>query len=353
MEWKYSDDKKKIVLDKEPYQKLLISGHRLGNILGLNPYSSEFQSWCEITKIVKKPFEETKYTIFGKTVEPMLIEYIGKMYPNVVSIEDYYGNVFDDYRYNNFKDESKIFSGVIDAVSTRNDGKTISAIIECKSSSHPEKWANNKIPPEYEVQGALYAYLKGLDRVVFICTFPQEIDYAHPENYVVTEENTKIVIRRLKDILIPINGQYMNIEEIIQYAEAWWEKYVVGHESPEFDETADKEYLSIIRASKPCEDNDLVDVCMEAVNLAKEIKELEVSSGLKAKQDLLKTLESSIKETMIEQKITNAGQYKLKENKKIVFDEKTFAKENEKLYNKYTEEKISYTLSKNMKEEEE
>lgn len=353
MEWKYSEDRKRIVLEKVPVQRLRITGHRIGTILGVNKWSTPFQAWCEITKLLKAPFEETKYTKAGKAIEPKIIEYVGRLYPNVMSIEEYYGNNFEEYRWNNFKDESNIMGGVIDAVSTRNDMKTIAMICECKTSSKPQDWTNNQVPVDYLLQGALYSYLKGLDRVLFACSFLQEMDYNHPEEFVVNEDNTILVVKKLSDIIIPINGQYMNIEEIMQYAEAWWNEYIETGISPEFDEVADKEYLAMIRASKPCEDNDLVDVCEEALKLAKEIKALEVSSGLKAKQDLLKTLEASIKETMIEQQVSNAGKYKLKETKKMKFDEEKFAKENEKLYNKYTEEKISYTLSKDMKEEEE
>lgn len=353
MEWSYSEDRKHIVLDKPPVQKLRITGHRIATVLGIDQWSTPFKSWCEITKLVKAPFEETKYTLFGKAVERKIIDYVATKYPNVMSIEEYYGNIFEDYRWNNFKDESNIFGGVIDAVSTRNDGKTLAMICECKTSSHPEKWANNQVQIEYLLQGALYAYLKGLDRVLFACTFPQEIDYAHPENYQVTDDNTILVVKKLSDILIPINGKYLNIEECMQYATEWWNQYIATGISPEFDEKLDKEYLDIIRASKPCEDNELIDVCDEAINLAKEIKELEVSSGLKAKQDLLKTLEASIKETMIELKINQSGKYKLSEKKKIKFDEKRLEKEEPKIYNKYISEEISYTLSKNMKEEEE
>jgi predicted phage-related endonuclease len=353
MEWSYSDDRKRIVLDKPPVQKLRITGHRLSSVLGLNEYQSEFGAWVEITKLAKLPFEDTKYTLFGKAVEQKIIDYVGTKYPNVMSIEEYYGNVFEEYRYNNFKDESDRFGGVIDAVATRNDKKTLAMICECKTSSHAERWANNQVQIDYLLQGALYAYLKGLDRVLFACTFPSDIDYAHPENYEVNDSNTILVVKKLSDIVIPINGKYMNIEECMQYASQWWDTYIETGISPEFDEKADKDYLDIIRASKPCEDNELIDVCEEAIKLAKEIKELEVSSGLKAKQDLLKTLEASIKETMIERKLNKSGKYTLSEKKKIKFDEKRLEKENPKVYNEYTIEETSYTLTKNMKEEEE
>lgn len=350
MEWRYSEDKKRIVIEP-PKAKLRITGHRISTIVGVNKWSTPFQAWCEITKLLKAPFEESKYTLFGKAVEPKIIESVGQKYPNVVSIEDYYGNVFEEYRWNNFKDDSNIFGGVIDAVSTRNDGKTIAMICECKTSSHPEQWTNGQVPVDYLLQGALYSYLKGLDRVLFACTFPSEIDYAHPEKYVVNDSNTILVVKHLKDILIPINGQYLNIEEIMEYSKNWWEQYIETGVSPEFDEKEDKDYLKMIRDSRPCEDNDLLDVCKEALELAKEIEELKISSGLKDKEKLLKTIEASIKDSMISSNLEKAGAYSLAYKQKEKFDENAFAEANPDLYKKYIVTEYTYTLSKNKKGE--
>lgn len=352
MEWKYSDDKKRIVI-APPKQRLRITGHRISTILGLNKWSTPFQAWCEITKLLKAPFEETKYIVAGRVLEPKIIEYVASKFPNVVSIEDYYGVNFDRYRYNNFVEDSNVFGGVIDAVSTLDDLKTITMICECKTSSKPQDWTNNQVPIDYLLQGALYSYLKGLDRVLFACTFLDEMDYAHPEKVVVSEKNTILVVKKLKDILIPINGEYLTIEEVMEFGKQWWDAFIESGISPEFDEKADKEYLDMIRASKPCEDNDLIDVCNEALNLAKEIKELELSSGLKAKQDLLKTLEASIKDKMIETNEHSVGKYTLKKTTKKKLNEKELEKNDKKVYDKYIEEITSYTLSKNMKEDEE
>lgn len=351
MEWKYNDERNRIVIEP-PKQRLRITGHRISTILGLNKWSTPFQAWCEITKLLKAPFEETKYIVAGRVLEPKIIEYVSSKFPNVVSIEDYYGVNFDKYRYNNFVEDSHIFGGVIDAVSTLDDLKTITMICECKTSSKPQDWTNNQVPVDYLLQGALYSYMKGLDRVLFACTFLDDMDYVHPEKVVVNEENTILVVKKLKDILIEINGEYLNIEEVMDFGKRWWEEYIETGISPEFDEKEDKEYLDIIRASKPCEDNDLIDVCNEAIKLALEIKELEVSSGLKAKQELLKTLESSIKETMINDNIEKAGKYKLAKKTKTVFDEKRLEKENKKVYDSYVEQITSYTLTKDMKEED-
>ena len=48
MEWKYSEDKKHIILDKKPTRFKYLTGTRFASALGLNPYSTPFQIWCEI-----------------------------------------------------------------------------------------------------------------------------------------------------------------------------------------------------------------------------------------------------------------------------------------------------------------
>lgn len=351
MEWTYNESRKRILINP-PKQRLRVTGHRIGTILGLDSWSTPFQSWCEITRLCKAPFEETKYTKAGKAIEPKIIEYVGTKYPNVKSIEEYYGNNFEEYRWNNFKDDSNIFGGVIDAVSTRNDGKTIAMICECKTSSKANEWTNGNVPITYLLQGALYAYLKKLDTVLFACSFLEPMDYNNPENFKVTPDNTILVVKRLSDILVPVDGKYLNIEQCIQYCEEWWADYIDTGISPEFDEEKDKEYLKIIRQSKLSEDNELDDVCEYALNLAKEIETLKISSGIKDKEKELKKIESDIKQQMLDKDIRKSGGYTLKESIETIFNKDMFKEHNPKLYEKYSEQKIKYTLNKNTKEEE-
>ena len=297
--WNYSEDKKRIIIDP-PKQRLGVSGHRFSGVLGLNPYSTPFQMWCECTKLVKKPFEENKYIIAGRYAEPKIIQYVSERFPNIMSIEEYYGNVFDEYRYNNFKDDKlgNIFSGVIDAVSVKNDGKTIAMICECKTSGQAQNWANNTIPTEYACQGALYSYLKGLDRVLFACTFLDEMDYAHPENIQVTDKNTILRVVKLDDLIFAVDGEYLNIEGCIQKAISFWNDYVLTGISPEFDEKVDKEYLDIIRATDVAKDNELTEVCEKAIALARDIDTLKKDTGIMDMEKELKSLETSIKNKM-------------------------------------------------------
>ena len=352
-EWKYSDDRKRIILTEPPKQKLRITGHRFASVLGLNQYQSPFGSWCEITKLVKLPFEDNKYTIAGKTIEPKLINFVREKFPNCMSIEEYYGNNIEKYRWNNFVDDSNIFGGVMDAVATKNDLKTILAVVECKTSSKPHLWENNQVPIEYLLQGCEYSYLKKLDRVIFICAFLQEADYNHPEKFVPTEENTILVVKKIKDVRIEMpNGDLISFEEAIAYCEDWWHKYIETGISPEFDEKKDKEYLDIIRTSKPQNDNDLDNLCISAKLLEDEINDIIDKNELDKKQKELKTLKNGIKEKMMdmlsdgETKISYR-QYKLTGSISNKFHDKKFKKEHPKAYEQYLKETITYRLLEN------
>ena len=352
MTWSYNDDRNRIVLDKLPKQKLRVTGHRLSTVLGLNKYATPFQAWCEITKSVKVPFVENKYIILGRYVEPKIIDYVRDMFPNVMSMEEYYGNAIDEYRYNNFKYDSKIFGGMFDFVCTKNDKKTITLIGEIKTSGKPELFQNNNVPQEYLLQAALYAKLKGLDKVLFVISIVNEEDYMHPEMFVPTDENTTLIVKKLDDLFFEIDGEYCGIDDCMRKAEEFWNDYVLTGISPEFDEKLDKDYLDIIRASKPSNDNDLSTLCLEGIRLAREINELKVTSGLSVKEKELKTIEKAIKEVMLNSNLDCCEGYTLKRNSKQVFDEERFAKEHPKSYEGYLIDKVEVKLSKNIKEDD-
>lgn len=357
-EWSYGENNKNIILSDPPKQRLRITGHRISSVLGLNEYQSEFGAWCEITKLVKLPFEDTKYTLFGKAVEPKLIDIVREEFPNVMSIEEYYGNNIEKYKWNNFIDDSDIFGGIIDAVGTKNDLKTLTMVVECKSSSKPQLWKDGNVPIDYLLQGCLYSYLKGLDRVLFICCFPQDLDYNHPEKFIPTKDNTIMVLKKIKNVTIEMpNGELITFEEAIKYCEEWWKKYIDTGTSPEFDEVKDKEYLDIIRTSKPINDNSLEDLCDMANQLSLKIETLKNDTGITSMEKELKTIEKNIRQGLIdslEEGETKASckQYKLSGTIKMTFNEELFAKKNPKLYEKYLEESISYKLSKTENKED-
>lgn len=351
-EWQYGENNKNIILSEPPKQKLRITGHRIASVLGLNQYQTPFGAWCEITKLVKLTFEDNKYTIAGKAIEPKLIDLARKKFPNLMSIEEYYGNNIDKYKWNNFIDDSNIFGGIIDAVATKEDLKTLTMIVECKTSSKPYLWENNQVPIEYLLQGCEYSYLKKLDRVLFICAFLQENDYNHPEMFVPDEENTIMVVKKIKDVRISMpNGDLITFEEAIEYCEKWWNTYIETGISPEFDEKKDKQYLDIIRTSQPINDSSIEDLCDYAKDLAIEIANIKESSGITSKEKELKIVEDNIKKALMEtlkegELKASCKQYKLSGTKSIKFDEKAFKADHPKEYDKYSTESVTFRLSK-------
>lgn len=351
MEWKYSEDRKHIELAEPPKQHKLLTGTRFASCLGLNPYSSPFQIWCECTKLVTPPFEETMYTIAGKTIEPKQREYISKTFPNIKGPEEYFGNAYNTYRWNFFDEKFKPYAGLWDAVSVKPNGKDIVMVVEFKTANSAAKWVDGP-PVYYLLQGALYAKLLGLDKVLFVASFLSPMDYAHPESFEPNETNTIMIVKNLKDIVIEINGQYLSFDEVYEKGLEFWNTYVKNGISPEFDEVKDKEYLKIIRESKPSNDNDLATLCVEGVKLAKEISALKITSGLTAKEKELKVIEGAIKKVMLDSNLDYCENYTLKRTTKQVFDEDSFAKEHPKEYNKYLVDKVETKLSKNIKEED-
>ena len=63
-----------------PKKTKKVTGTRFATILGLNPWSTDFEMWCAITKTYEKPFEDTIYTVAGKTIEPKQAAYMEQSY---------------------------------------------------------------------------------------------------------------------------------------------------------------------------------------------------------------------------------------------------------------------------------
>lgn len=216
-----------------------ITGTRFGAILDANKWNSPFKTWCEITKVYTEPFEDTIYTIAGKTIEPKQIEYMRKAYGMfVTSPTDVYGADFFKKTYGDFYPKEKIFGGMWDALETDEDG-SIESVLEFKTTKRVEDWEDD-IPEYYALQGALYGYLLGVDDVIMVCSFLSDADYEHPENFVPSVENT--ITRPFK-----ISERYGDFfENYIKPAEEWWNTYVVGGKSPCFDDR-DKDIIKALR----------------------------------------------------------------------------------------------------------
>jgi len=282
MEW-LKTNQIKVDPPKKPKK---ITGTRFASILGKNIWNTPFQTWCEITKTCVMPFEDTKYTLAGKAIEPKQAEYMKKKYfmTDIVTPVDRYGKDYFKKTYGDFFPDNEIFGGMWDFLNYE-DGE-LACVLEMKTTGRPQDWEHD-IPEYYALQGALYAYLLGCEDVVMVATFLDEKDYDHPEKFVVTGDNTKVIEFKL-------HRRYPDFEKLVAAAAEWWATYVVSGISPKYDEKKDAEYLKKLRTDTVAPDEGFDQLLMEADTLMQAVADND--KAMKPVTDRLKIVKEAIKD---------------------------------------------------------
>ena len=231
-----------------PKKPKKITATRFATILGLNPWSTAFEMWCEITKTYQKPFEDTIYTIAGKTIEPKQIEYMRSAYGmyNLKTPTDIYGPDYFKKTWGDFFHDTQVLGGMWDSLLVDGNGNP-EAVLEFKTTKRAEDWAND-VPEYYALQAALYAYLLGVDDVIMVASFLEPTDYEHPENFIPSANNTITVEFKVSE-------RYPNFGWMVAQANAWWENYVVTGISPDYDEKKDADILKALRTNEVTDTN--------------------------------------------------------------------------------------------------
>lgn len=257
MEW-LDGNKIQIIPPKRPKK---LTGTRFATILGLNPWSTPFEIWCEVTRTYQKPFEDTIYTIAGKTIEPKQAEYMKQTYfmSNLVTPTDIWGKDYFRQTYGDFFRESPVLGGMWDYLLYGKDGKP-TTVLEMKTSKRVEDWKDD-IPEYYALQAALYAYLLGVDEVIMVASFLEPKNYDAPEKFVCSGENT--ITRPFK-----VSERYPDFEKkYVKPALKWWKDYVESGISPAYDERKDAEILKALRTNNLSPETDMAALVKEAEDL--------------------------------------------------------------------------------------
>lgn len=274
-----------------PKKTKKITGTRFATILGLNPWSTPFEMWCAITKTYEKPFEDTIYTIAGKTIEPKQADYMESSYAmDLIRPKDLWGEDYFSKTWGDFFPESKHLGGMWDYLAKDENGK-VDTVLEMKTSKRVEDWEKD-VPEYYALQAALYAYLKGVDNVVMVASFLEPKDYEHPEKYKPSAKNTITVEFKVSE-------RYPNFKELVDKVEKWWADYVDTGISPEYDEKKDAEILEALRTNSLSPETDIEALVKEAEGLKAEIDNVEVTISDKEKR--LKQINDMIKEHAMSQ----------------------------------------------------
>lgn len=283
-------DSKQIQITPPKHTKK-VTGTRFATILGLNPWSTPFEMWCAITKTYEKPFEDTIYTIAGKTIEPKQAEYMKKSYGmDLITPTDRYGADYFNKTWGDFFPENPYFGGMWDYLGVNENGE-VDTVLEMKTTKRIEDWQNGA-PEYYALQAALYAYLLGVDNVIMVASFLDEKDYADPSKYVPNIKNTITVEFKVSE-------RYPDFERMVAEVKSWWGEYVAGGISPVFDEKKDAEILAALRTHNLTPDTDINALIKEAEALKSEVDE--ATSAIADKEKRLDEVNGIIKEHAMKQ----------------------------------------------------
>ena len=287
MEW-LDNNRIQIIPPKKPKK---LTATRFATILGLNPWQTPFEVWCEVTRTYAKPFEDTIYTIAGKTIEPKQAEYMKKSYfmTNLVTPTDIWGADYFKRTWGDFFPEIAVLGGMWDYLLYDKDGKP-TTVLEMKTSKRVEDWAED-IPEYYALQAALYAYLLGVDDVIMVASFLEDGDYADPSKFVCKGTNT--ITRPFK-----VSERYPDFEKrYVKPALKWWHDHVESGVSPAYDEKKDADILKVLRTNNLNPETDMVALVREAEELKAHIESVQATIAEDEKR--YKTLVDMIKKSAI------------------------------------------------------
>lgn len=276
-----------------PENPLKLTGTRFAAVLGANVWSTPFKVWCEVTRTYKEPFEDTIYTIAGKTIEPKQAEYMRNRYfwRRLVTPTDRFGENYFNKTHGDFFPDHQVLGGMWDYIFTDKVGIP-TTVLEMKTTKRAEDWADG-VPEYYALQAALYAYLLGVDEVIMVCSFLDEKDYADPSKYECTPDNTITCQFKLSERYPHFENTY------ITPALTWWKVYVEQGISPEYDEKQDAEILTALRTNNLSPETDIAELVREAEELKIQIDAH--SAEIAEKEKRYKTVTGMIKQAAIKQ----------------------------------------------------
>ena len=340
-----------------PKKPKKITGTHFPTIIGVNPFSTEFEAWCRCTRTYEIPFEGNEYTHAGEVIEPKVFDFLRTSMgfgDRVVTPEDVYGKDHFKKTWGDFFRDAPIFGGMWDVL-IKDENGNIEYVVEIKtvqvdgrSGSLEERWKDGEAPDYQALQASLYAYLLGVDKVLMVAVALKRGngDYDHPENVVPSYANGNVYIDEFR-----VSERYPNFGMFIEKATAWWNAYVLTGTSPAFDEEKDKDLLKALRTNT-------VDATATSVNelLARaEVLKCEIESvmsTLTEKQKELKDILEQIKKYALTQfrdgdtKVSIRGsryEWTLSKSTSTELDKK--ALEADGLLEKYTKPTTNYRLT--------
>ena len=338
-----------------PKKPKKITGTHFPTIVGVNPFSTDFEVWCRCTRTYEIPFEGNKYTNAGQIIEPKVFDFLRTSMGfgnRVVTPEDVYGKDHFKKTWGDFYPDIPIFGGMWDAL-IKDENGNIEYVVEIKtvqvdgrSGSLEDRWKDGEAPHYQALQASLYAHLLGIDKVLMVAVALEDKkgDYENPEQVTPSYANGNVYIDEFR-----VSERYPNFDMYIEKATAWWNTYVLTGASPTFDEKKDAEILKALRTNS-LDVTDLSHLFCRAEALKAEIEE--VTSAITAKEKELKTILEEIKKLALVQFREGDTRVSMRSDKYEWVLSKTTSTEIDKnalekdgLFDKYAKSKTSYRLT--------
>ena len=340
-----------------------ISGTYFPTVLGFDPWKTPFEAWCKCTRTWESPFEGNKYTHAGEIIEPKVFEFLRKSMGfgnRVVTPTDMYGQDYFKKTWGDFFPDSKVHSGMWDALLVDAQGKPECVVeiktvqVDGRSGSLEDRWKDGEAPHYQALQASLYAYLLGIRKVLMVAVALEDKkgDYEHPEQVVPSYANENVYTDEFD-----IYERYPNFDLYIEQATNWWNTYVLNGVSPEFDEKKDTEILKALRTNSLSPESDIATIVAEAEQLTAEIEE--VAATVEEKEKRLEVLTDQIKKYALEQfregdtMVSIPGQriqFVLSKSESTELDKDALKADG--LWDKYNKPKTNYRLTKTQIKEE-
>ena len=332
-----------------------ITGTHFPTVIGVNPFSTDFEVWCRCTRTYEIPFEGNKYTNAGQVIEPKVFDFLRTSMgfgDRVITPEDAFGKDHFKRTWGDFYPTTPIFGGMWDAL-IKDENNNVEYVVEIKtvqvdgrSGSLEDRWKDGEAPHYQALQASLYAHLLGVDKVLMVAVALEDKkgDYENPDQVIPSYANGNVYIDEFR-----VSERYPNFDMYIEKATAWWNTYVLTGNSPEFDEKKDVEILKALRTNK-VDVQDLSLLFNRAETLKAEIEQ--VTSAIAVKEKELKAILEEIKKVALVQFREGDTKVSMRGEKYEWVLSKTTSTEIDKgsleadgLLEKYTKFKTNYRLT--------
>jgi putative phage-type endonuclease len=226
-----------------------IGGSDVAAILGLNRYKTPYEVWDE-KKNGNNSFTGNPATEWGNKLEPAIIKHFEQV-NNTQVFDNNITYLSDKYNFIGCHPDGIFFKG----------SEKLLLEVKTVSSTAYKHWAN-ELPLEYFCQVQHNLYVTGLKKAKFVCLVLDDRNYFE----------------------IDVNFDEVFCEQQTAYLIEWWERYIVGDETP-IKVVADYEKASPETAMVQAEKEDLITY----QNL------VEIKAKIKALETEKETLEDKIK----------------------------------------------------------